>query len=116
MQHGDGGFGWWIEDPTSSPYITVYVVQALTIARDLGYPVDATMLANAVSYLLANAQSPAATDAGVNYDANLQAAIVYAVTRYGRGQDVTGSQPSSLMSAICSAPPQRPSWQWRCTA
>jgi uncharacterized protein YfaS (alpha-2-macroglobulin family) len=67
----------------------VYIVQALTVARDLGYPVDPTMLANAVRYLLANAQSPAATNAGANYDANLQAAIAYAVTRYGRGQDVT---------------------------
>ncbi len=89
MQHGDGGFGWWIDDPYSSPYITVYVVQALTVARDLGYPVDPTMLANAMSYLVANAQSPAATNAGANYDANLQAAIVYAVTHYGWGQDVT---------------------------
>jgi uncharacterized protein YfaS (alpha-2-macroglobulin family) len=88
MQHGDGGFGWWIDDPYSSPYITVYVVEALTIARDLGYPIDGTALSNAVRYLLANARMPAATNAGVDYDANLQAEIVYAVTRYGRGADV----------------------------
>jgi alpha-2-macroglobulin len=88
LQHGDGGFGWWIDDIYSSPYITVYVVESLVTARDLGYAVNATVLSNAVSYLLANALSPAATNAGAGYDANLQAEIVYAVTRYGRGSDV----------------------------
>jgi uncharacterized protein YfaS (alpha-2-macroglobulin family) len=88
MQHGDGGFGWWIDDIYSSPYITVDVVEALTVARDLGYPVNATVLSNAVSYLLSNTRSPAAVNAGANYDANLQAEIVYALTRYGRGGEV----------------------------
>ncbi|MDB5075113.1 MAG: alpha-2-macroglobulin domain protein, partial [Chloroflexi bacterium] len=88
LQRGDGGFGWWIDDTHSSPYITVYVLQALTTARDLGYPVNATVLSNAASYLLNNTQSPANTNAGANYDANLQAEIVYALTRYGQGSAV----------------------------
>lgn len=88
MQHGDGGFGWWIDDPYSSPYITVYVMQSLTVARDLGYPADPTSLSNAARYLLANTRLPAATNAGANYDANLQVEIVSALTQYGRGGDV----------------------------
>jgi len=87
-QHGNGGFGWWIDDPYTSPYITVYVVDALTTARSLGYTVNQSVLNNAVSYLIANMQSPAATNAGVNYDANLQASIVYTVSRAGRPGDV----------------------------
>ncbi len=87
-QHGDGGFGWWIDDPYTSPYITVYVVDALTTARSLGYDVNQSVLGNAVSYLIANLQSPAATNAGVNYDANLQASIVYTVARAGRFGDI----------------------------
>ncbi|HVA88552.1 MAG TPA: Ig-like domain-containing protein [Chloroflexota bacterium] len=88
MQHGDGGFGWWTDDPLSDPYITVYIVRALTVVRDQGYAVDATVLSNAVAYLESQTQSPAALNAGANYAANLQAEIVYAITRYGRGADV----------------------------
>jgi|GEM_PF-1780864 len=90
MQHGDGGFGWWIEDPYSSPYITVVVADALVTARALGYAVDATVLDNAATYLGNNTQSPAATNAGAGYDANLQAEIVYVLTRDGRGDEVAG--------------------------
>ncbi len=86
-QHGDGGFGWWIDDPYSSPYITVYVVEALAGARDLGYKVSQSVLDNAVSYLIANMQSPAATN-NAAYDANLQASLVYSVTLAGRPADV----------------------------
>ncbi|MGH2390253.1 MAG: alpha-2-macroglobulin family protein, partial [Chloroflexota bacterium] len=88
MQHGDGGFGWWIDDPTSDPYITVYIVRALTVVRDQGYAVNATVLSNAVAYLVSHTQSPAALNAGADYDANLQAEIVYTVTRYGRSAAV----------------------------
>ncbi|MGH2411975.1 MAG: hypothetical protein ACRDGS_16660, partial [Chloroflexota bacterium] len=88
MQRGDGGFGWWIDDPMSDPYITAYILRALTVVRDQGYSVDATVLSNAVAYLEGQMQSPAALNAGANYDANLQAEIVYAITRYGRGNAV----------------------------
>ncbi|HWE60442.1 MAG TPA: alpha-2-macroglobulin family protein, partial [Chloroflexota bacterium] len=89
MQHQDGGFGWWIDDPSSSPSITAYVVEALAGVRDLGYPVNPTVLDRAVSYLISNAQSPSALNASVGYDAELQAEIVYAATLAGRGKDVS---------------------------
>ena len=98
MQHSDGGFGWWIDDITSSPYITVYIVEALTVAQEQGYGVDTTVLRNAAAYLLSNAQSPTATNAGANYDADLQAEIVYALTRYGQG-DKVAAQGAALFEA-----------------
>ena len=76
------------EDPNSSPYITVPVVEALAVARRYGYPVDATIFSRAVSYLVTNGQSPAALNAADNYDATLQAGIVYAVTMAGQGARV----------------------------
>ena len=88
MQRADGGFGWWSEDPNSSPYITVPVVEALTIARRHGYAMDTTILSRAVAYLITNGQSPAAVNAADNYDATLQAGIVYAVTMAGQGAQV----------------------------
>jgi uncharacterized protein YfaS (alpha-2-macroglobulin family) len=88
MQHSDGGFGWWIDDPYSDPYISVYIVRALTVVRGQGYAVNTTVLSNAVAYLESRMQSPAALNAGAGYDANLQAEIVYTVTQYGRGADV----------------------------
>src|SRR5262249_27532981 len=59
-----------------------------TVARDLGYPVDGTVLNNAASYLVSNVELPTATNAGVDYDANLQAEIAYALTLFGRGNEV----------------------------
>ena len=88
MQRADGGFGWWIDDPNSSPYITVPVVEALTVARRYGYPVDATIFSRAITYLVTNGQSPAALNAADNYDATLQAGIVHAVTMAGQGARV----------------------------
>ena len=39
LQHQDGGWGWWSNDETD-PFMTAYVIYGLTIAKNVGYPVD----------------------------------------------------------------------------
>lgn len=39
FQHGDGGWGWWKNDETD-PFMTAYVVDGLTLAKNAGYQVD----------------------------------------------------------------------------
>jgi len=43
FQHGDGGWGWWKDDPTSA-WMTAYVVDGLVQAERAGYEVDAARL------------------------------------------------------------------------
>jgi uncharacterized protein YfaS (alpha-2-macroglobulin family) len=44
FQHDDGGWGWWKDDKTD-PYMTAYVVNGLTLAKQAGYEVDDDRLA-----------------------------------------------------------------------
>jgi alpha-2-macroglobulin len=45
FQHGDGGWGWWKDDPTTA-WMTAYVVDGLVQAERAGYEIDATRLEN----------------------------------------------------------------------
>ena len=44
FQHEDGGWGWWKND-ASDPFMTAYVVDGLTLARQAGYEIDDARLA-----------------------------------------------------------------------
>jgi uncharacterized protein YfaS (alpha-2-macroglobulin family) len=44
FQHEDGGWGWW-KDDTCDPFMTAYVVDGLTLAKQAGYEVDDARLA-----------------------------------------------------------------------
>ncbi len=48
MQHSDGGWGWWTDDP-SHPYMTAYVVYGLSRAKYLGKNVRADVLKRGVA-------------------------------------------------------------------
>ncbi|MBN2497543.1 MAG: hypothetical protein JXR96_23320 [Deltaproteobacteria bacterium] len=50
LQHSDGGWGWWFDDPTH-PFMTAYVVHGLAMAGRLGWKVDEEMLARGVKRL-----------------------------------------------------------------
>ena len=50
-QRADGGFGYWSDSQKSYPYLTAYIVYALTLTKDAGYSVDANVLVKANSYL-----------------------------------------------------------------
>ena len=44
FQHDDGGWGWW-KDDASDPFMTAYVVDGLTLAKQAGYEIDDARLA-----------------------------------------------------------------------
>ena len=44
LQHNDGGWGWWTNDNTD-PFMTAYVVDGLTLAKQAGYEIDDERLA-----------------------------------------------------------------------
>jgi uncharacterized protein YfaS (alpha-2-macroglobulin family) len=50
FQHGDGGWGWWKEDP-SDPYMTAYVVYGLTLAQKSGVKVNRDVLDSGLNAL-----------------------------------------------------------------
>lgn len=54
FQRADGGFGYWSESTESYPYLTAYVLHALTLARNAGYTVDSTIIDNARNYVVAS--------------------------------------------------------------
>ncbi|MFQ5612238.1 MAG: Ig-like domain-containing protein [Anaerolineae bacterium] len=56
QQHGDGGWGWWSDDD-SNPHLTAYVVFALLKAREAGFDVPGTAVANGENFLLDNLKS-----------------------------------------------------------
>ena len=44
LQHNDGGWGWWTNDNTD-PFMTAYVVDGLTLAKQAGFEIDDERLA-----------------------------------------------------------------------
>ena len=44
LQHNDGGWGWWTNDATD-PFMTAYVVDGLTLAKQAGFEIDDERLA-----------------------------------------------------------------------
>ena len=50
MQNGDGGWGWW-KDEESSSYLTSYVLYGLVNARACDVPVDAGMVERGMDFL-----------------------------------------------------------------
>jgi uncharacterized protein YfaS (alpha-2-macroglobulin family) len=52
MQHADGGWGWWPDDP-SDAYMSACVLYGLLTARQVGTAVPARMLARGLHYLRA---------------------------------------------------------------
>ncbi|HEV2835585.1 MAG TPA: alpha-2-macroglobulin family protein, partial [Pyrinomonadaceae bacterium] len=45
FQHSDGGWGWWKEDE-SDPFMTAYVIDGLTLAKQAGYEIDDQRIAH----------------------------------------------------------------------
>ncbi|MBW1809045.1 MAG: hypothetical protein JRJ87_12695 [Deltaproteobacteria bacterium] len=55
LQHEDGGWGWWTNDPTD-PFMTAYVVHGLAMAKRLNWPVNKDMLNRGANRLKALAR------------------------------------------------------------
>jgi len=80
-QHEDGGWGWWWND-SSSPYLTAYVVFALTKTREAGFEVHDGAVERGLDFLegeLVSARELDSTGA-----ANRQAWVLYVLAEAGR--------------------------------
>jgi len=81
FQHSDGGWGWWKTDQ-SDPFMTAYVVDGLTLARNAGHEVDQGRIDRGRQKLLemlANGH----TEAGTAIDLETRAFMVYALEESG---------------------------------
>lgn len=50
-QNSEGGFGVWSATPVSDPFVSVYAMQYLLLARQAGIPVSSDMLGRGLNYL-----------------------------------------------------------------
>ncbi|MDM8519412.1 Ig-like domain-containing protein [Anaerolineales bacterium HSG6] len=80
-QNDDGGWGWWPND-RSNPYISAYVVFALTKAKQSDITIQDYVLADGQQYLLNNVTT---ADMLTSYvEANRQAFILYTLAEDGQ--------------------------------
>ena len=86
FQHEDGGWGWW-KDDASDPFMTAYVVDGLTLARQAGYDIDDTRIARGREKLEAMLHS-GKNDQDKPFDIDTRAFMVYALAESG-GVDAT---------------------------
>jgi uncharacterized protein YfaS (alpha-2-macroglobulin family) len=80
-QHDDGGWGWW-KDDQSDPFMTAYVVDGLTLAKQNGYAPDDTRVANGREKLKQMLDS-GVTEAGTQIDLETRSFMVYALEESG---------------------------------
>ncbi len=80
-QNGDGGWGWWALDE-SSPYLTAYVVFALTHAGTAGYTVNGAVLERGLDFLERSLVSE--DDLTSSVAANRQAWTLFVLAEAGR--------------------------------
>jgi alpha-2-macroglobulin len=76
-QHEDGGWGWWKND-NSDPFMTAYVIEGLTLAKQAGYEIDEERLARGRERLQAMLDAP-----DTSKDLDTRAFMVYALTESG---------------------------------
>ena len=80
-QHDDGGWGWW-KDDQSDPFMTAYVVDGLTLAKNAGYQVNEDRLASGRQKLKEMVEA-GKTDAGTTIDLETRSFMVYALEESG---------------------------------
>ena len=83
-QNTDGGWGWWDLDE-SSPYLTAYVVFALTHARQTGYSVNSGVLDRGLDFL--ERQLAPSRELDSTWVANRQAWLLYVLSEGGRAHE-----------------------------
>jgi uncharacterized protein YfaS (alpha-2-macroglobulin family) len=79
-QHPDGGWGWWINDP-SNPIVTANVLLALSRAKQAGYTIDENSLQRARDYL--NQHFTPANELPNESAANRQTFIAFVMSESG---------------------------------
>ncbi len=81
FQHEDGGWGWW-KDDQSDPFMTAYVVDGLTLAKNAGYEVNEDRLSRGRQKLKEMIDA-GKTEAGTAIDLETRAFMVYALEESG---------------------------------
>jgi len=82
-QNGDGGWGWWPSNE-SNPYLTAYVLFALTTAAEVGYDVRSDAMDRAASFLEGELVAP--RELRSHREANRQAWLLFVLVEYGRDE------------------------------
>ncbi|HWN09216.1 MAG TPA: MG2 domain-containing protein [Pyrinomonadaceae bacterium] len=90
-QHEDGGWGWW-KDDQSDPFMTAYVVDGLSLAKQNGYEIEDTRLSSGREKLKQMLDA-GATEAGTAIDAETRAFMVYAL-------EVSGGSDSRQLEKV----------------
>ena len=80
-QHEDGGWGWWKNDP-SDPFMTAYVVDGLSLAKQAGYEIDDERISRGRVKLEAMLQA-GTNETGTSLDSETRAFMVYALAETG---------------------------------
>ena len=78
MQHGDGGFGWWVHDQ-GDPEMTAYVIEGLYHAEKAGMEVNAHMRDRAIEWAKNYANQSMLT----SFDRHRHARLAYALSLHG---------------------------------
>jgi hypothetical protein len=81
FQHSDGGWGWWKDDQTD-PFMTAYVIDGLTLAKNAGYEIDQARIDRGRQRLLEMLSSGRTTN-GTVIDLETRAFMVYALAESG---------------------------------
>ena len=76
FQHEDGGWGWW-KDDQSDPFMTAYVIDGLTLAKQAGFEIDDERLARGREKL------QSMLDSENTRDTDTRALMVYALSESG---------------------------------
>src|SRR6185503_12015355 len=76
-QHEDGGWGWWKND-NRDPFMTAYVIDGLTLAKQAGYEIDEGRLARGRERLQAMLDAQ-----DTSKDPDTRAFMIYALTESG---------------------------------
>jgi len=88
LQQPDGGWGWWYETGSSSPFMTAYAVDGLLAARRAGFPVAPGVLSRGVVSLRGWASGQNLGNGELD-NPNLVAYLGYVLTQAGSSWDPT---------------------------
>ena len=100
FQHEDGGWGWWKDDP-SDPFMTAYVIDGLTLAKQAGYEIDDDRIVRGREKLMALLQS-GTDDKSNQIDGETRAFMIYALAETG---GVDGAHVNKLFGERASLQP-----------
>lgn len=81
FQHEDGGWGWWKND-LSDPFMTAYVIDGLTLAKQAGFEIDDERLVRGRERLQVMLES-GVTETGISITGETRAFMVYALAETG---------------------------------